>query len=137
MLHFNFLKKKYYISLKIFLMLQDGQLSNFQHLRYDISYILHILIYFIQIPYKAFEFWKSHKNIEDLRKLEKQHQFPPRFRIQCNQRSTNSDMDLDVCFEVLKRYKEQDSEFVGKFSINKNVIGTKYICKCMYFYVAV
>lgn len=73
--------------------------------------------------YKHFEFWKSCNDINALVASVKEHEYPPRFRIQCIQKKENADADLDFCFKVFKRGKDQDAESIGIFSLDKNATG--------------
>ena len=75
--------------------------------------------------YDDFNYWKF-GDIKDLEALEKEHEYPPRFRIQCIRKSENSSVDLYFPFVLSKKMNNKETEDIGSFTLVKNVAGNAY-----------
>ena len=76
----------------------------------------------MQISYNDFKYWE----FCDLKKLEINNEYPPRFRIYCTKTSKNTATDLLLNFDVIKE-SGKDSEKIGGFFVFKRTKGKSLI----------
>ena len=76
----------------------------------------------MQISYNDFKYWE----FCDLKILEINKEYPPRFRIYCIKTSKNTAADLLLQFDLIKEF-QTNSEKIGEFFVFKKTTGNNLI----------